>query len=182
MPNVQTIHLNRSLVHNIRCVIYVEEQTIVMAHTITGLGTTTGNATITVTFPDLDVGSYIWRIIDTKNNSVYRTGIYSVIESMPAKTFVGLAYGSTITWDYSDGYNAKVTLTGDAILDIQNAENGDAGTIVVIQDAVGGRTLTLPGLEINGGVSFSSSPGVINILAWLYDGENFYWNAGNEYS
>jgi len=184
MASTETIYLNRSIPNDVRCVIYVDGSTTTMSHTVVNNGNTTGNAILTVTFPTVSEGSYVWRIFDVKNNSVYRTSIYSFRESVPNKDFVSLTDGETITWDYDDGYNAKVTLGGNRTLEIENAEDGDAGTLVVKQDAVGSRTLTLPSgsLEINGSITLTTTANAIDILAWLYDGTNYYWNVGNGYA
>lgn len=184
MATTQTIYLNRSLPDTVKCVIYIDGSATTMTHIVVNTGKTTGNAILTVTFPTVAEGSYVWRVFDVKNNSVYRTSIYTFQESVPAKTFVSLTDGATITWDYDDGYNAKVTLGGNRTLAISNAEDGDAGTLVVKQDAQGSRTLTLPSgsLDINAGITLSTTANAIDILAWLYDGTNFYWNIGNGYA
>ena len=55
-----------------------------------------------------------------------------------------LTDGATIAYDVSNGVNAKVTLGGDRTLAaITNAAEGQSGSLTVIQDATGGRALTL---------------------------------------
>jgi hypothetical protein len=55
-----------------------------------------------------------------------------------------LTDGATIAYDVSSGVNAKVTLGGDRTLAaITNAAEGQSGSLTVIQDATGGRALTL---------------------------------------
>jgi hypothetical protein len=54
-----------------------------------------------------------------------------------------LTYGSTISWDMSKGYNAKVTLTGNpaSIAAPTNAIAGFTYVLRIIQDATGSRTI-----------------------------------------
>ena len=55
-----------------------------------------------------------------------------------------LTDGATISYDVSNGVNAKVTLGGDRTLAaIANAAEGQSGSLTVIQDATGGRALSL---------------------------------------
>jgi hypothetical protein len=103
------------------------------------------------------------------------------------KSFLTLTDDTAIFWDYLLGYSAEVTLGGNRTLGIANVSNGDYGTLKVIQDGVGNRTLTLSGsnLVINGGegsMLLTSNPNAIDILSFVYDGTNFLWNAGYNYT
>jgi len=61
-----------------------------------------------------------------------------------------LTDGATIAYDVSNGVNAKVTLGGDRTLAaITNAAEGQSGSLTVIQDATGGRALTLDASQID---------------------------------
>ena len=82
--------------------------------------------------------------------------------------------GPTITWDIQKGYNAHVTLKGNRTLVITNLTPGDYGTIVVSQDIVGARTLTVPAGSIvsnNGLGSLTLTPIVYakDIVCFYYD-------------
>jgi hypothetical protein len=93
----------------------------------------------------------------------------------------------TVTWNMAtQSYNAKVTLAGNRALSITNVSSGMSGLLIVIQDGTGGRTLTPPaGSYIaDGRTSFplSSIAGRRDILAWTYDGTNFYWTIANNYT
>ena len=105
------------------------------------------------------------------------------------KTFITLDDdSSTITWDYSTGYNAIITLTGTSgKLNITNVMNGDYGTLIVCQDAIGSKTMTLPSGSfcVNGGggtITFSSTPTAVDIISFVYNGTNFFWSAGYNYT
>lgn len=96
-----------------------------------------------------------------------------------------LTDGATVTWNYgfdpSDvGALASVTLAGNRTLAISGVSAGNSGTLIVRQDATGGRTLTLPAgsLVVNGGggaITLSSGANNVDIISFLYDGTNYYW-------
>lgn len=110
------------------------------------------------------------------------------VDSGVKKELQTLTDAATITWDYSLGFNAQVTLTATRILDAPtNIENGDYGTLKIIQGGAGGYSLTLPASfkVINGGagvIALSSNPGEEDILSWYYDGTSFYVNLGTNYN
>ena len=100
--------------------------------------------------------------------------------------FQTLSYAASKTWDIDNGYNAKITLTGDCSLTITNADNGSSGCLIVIQDATGGRTLSFASPTYNkvidgGLLTLDESANVINILTFVSDGTNLYWSYGNNY-
>jgi len=102
---------------------------------------------------------------------------------------VTLTDGATITWATGGARqnNATVTLGGNRTLDITGEVDGATGLLIVKQDGSGGRSLTLPGssLVINdggGAVTLSTGPSDVDILTWYYDGTNFFWTIGVNYS
>lgn len=103
--------------------------------------------------------------------------------------FSVLSDGATITWATNGARinNAKVTLGGNRTLDITGEVDGASGVLIVIQDSTGSRTLTLPGSSkvIGGGagaVTLSTVANSIDVLSWIYDGTNFYWTKGLNYT
>jgi hypothetical protein len=103
-----------------------------------------------------------------------------------APAFVTLSDGATITWATS-GYPvsyAKVTLGGNRTLSITGAVAGCSGTLVVIQDGTGSRTLTLPSgsLGIGGAPVLSTTASAKDVLAWVYDGTNYFWTIGKAFA
>ena len=102
----------------------------------------------------------------------------------PVKTFGTLVDAATIVWDYTDGYNAQVTLGGNRILGTPSGVvNGDYGTLKIIQDVTGGRTLTLPATfkVVNGGagaITLTAAANAVDILTWTYDGTDFWVTLG----
>jgi len=102
---------------------------------------------------------------------------------------ITLTDGATVTWATGGARqnNARVTLGGNRTLDITGEVDGATGLLIVKQDGTGGRTLTLPGssLVINDGggtVTLSTGANEIDILTWYYDGTNFFWTIGVNYS
>lgn len=60
--------------------------------------------------------------------------------------YVAVTYASTITLDFSAGYNFSTTLTGNLVLaNPTNMKVGQSGIISLTQDATGGRTVTFGG-------------------------------------
>ena len=100
------------------------------------------------------------------------------------KTFGTLVDAATIVWDYTDGYNAQVTLGGNRILGTPSSVvNGDYGTLKIIQDVTGGRTLTLPATfkVVNAGagaITLTAAANAVDILTWTYDGTDFWVTLG----
>jgi len=180
MSTVQTISLNKSIPNGVIVKLYDDGQPSTLSHTVNNSET----GEIVVTFPSWEVGSYRYRVFHQTKGYVLREGIYVIDEEQPTKTFQSLTDGATITWNIEDGYNATVTLGGNRTLSITNAVSGDSGTLIVKQDAVGSRTLTLPSgsKEMAGSITLSTAANSIDIIAWLYDGTNYYWNFGGAYA
>jgi hypothetical protein len=102
----------------------------------------------------------------------------------PDKSFVTLTDGAIVHWDIASNYNAKITLQGNRQLVLDNIRNGDSGTLIVEQDAVGSRLLTLPAnsLFIEGSLTLSTVSNAVDILAFLYDGINYHWVIGEAFA
>ena len=96
---------------------------------------------------------------------------------------------STISWNPTLGLNASVTLGGNRTLSFFSTPTaGSYGTLVVTQDATGGRTLTLPstankvlGSSSTTTIALSTAASAKDILNFYYDGTNCYWNIGQGY-
>ena len=106
-----------------------------------------------------------------------------------ASTPQTLADGSPISWNPALGLNAGVTLVGNRTLSFSTAPpTGAYGTLVVKQDATGGRTLSLPSVanKILGSTStttigLSAAANAIDIVNFCFDGTNYFWNVGQGY-
>jgi hypothetical protein len=97
----------------------------------------------------------------------------------PLKAFKTLTDAATITWDYSEGYNATVVLSGNRILaEPTNMEDGDYGYLRIVQDVTGGRTLTLPASfkVVNNGagaIALSTAANAIDSIAIVKVGSTY---------
>ena len=117
------------------------------AGTITVSGTPTGNFTITV--PSV-------------------TGTLALTQTQTA-----LTDGATITWDVGASMRGRVTLGGNRTLSITNPASGMVGTLEVIQDATGSRTLTHNAVSI----PLASAANAVTILRFYYNGTNYRWES-----
>jgi hypothetical protein len=106
--------------------------------------------------------------VSTTDNTLSVTG-GAVIGTK--KSVLTLTDGATVTWNMTSGYNAELLIGGNRTLDIDNAQEGDYGTVIVTQDGTGGRTLAVP----DGVVTLNSGIDEITILSFYYDGVTFYW-------
>jgi hypothetical protein len=103
-----------------------------------------------------------------------------------AQAFTTLPDGATVTWAASSP-NAEVTLEGDRTLSITGASSGWSGTLIVKQDATGGRTLALPSHSyVNnagaGAITLTSAANAQDELTVSYDGTNYYWDYAKNYT
>lgn len=102
--------------------------------------------------------------------------------------------GTTLTWNVSGlSTNFQATLTANTTLNLTNVRNGDYGTIIVTQDAVGSRTITFGTVNgagtthrvTNGGFGspiLTSNANAIDILTFTYNGSTMFWTVGNDYT
>lgn len=112
-------------------------------------------------------------------NDVIDVEIYTTVNVNLPKTFGTITYSTTPSWDYTTGYNKKITLTGAATLAITGDSDGDYGTLFVTQDATGGRVLTLPAGDNTTGVSPVTTANVVTLYSYVKNGSVRYWNASN---
>jgi hypothetical protein len=106
-----------------------------------------------------------------------------------ASTPQALTDAATISWNPSSGLNASVTLADNRTLGFSTAPpTGAYGTLVVKQDATGGRTLTLPsaankilGSSSTTTIGLSTAANAIDIVNFYFDGTNYFWNVGQGY-
>ena len=113
----------------------------------------------------------------------------SVTSPLYVSTPQALASGATISWNPANGLNAAVTLDQNSTLSFSaTPAAGTYGTLVITQDATGGRTITLPstankilGSASTTTIALSAEPSAKDILNFYYDGTNCYWNIGQGY-
>lgn len=111
----------------------------------------------------------------------------NLISGGQIKAFQTLTDAANIAWDYALGYNAEVTLTASRILDEPtNVADGDYGTLVIVQDGVGGHTLTIPGsfkfVNSAAGITLSAAPNSIDSISWVKRGADFLVTFGSNFN
>jgi hypothetical protein len=107
-----------------------------------------------------------------------------------APDFALLTDAATVTWTLDPSVfeqTAKVTLGGSRTLAFSGAIAGMRGVLKVVQGGSGSYALTLPGGSKvigtgAGAVTLSTAVGSIDFLSWIYDGTNFFWNYGLDYT
>ncbi len=125
--------------------------------------------------------------------NIYTSGTGKVVANTTvtapqfASTVQTLTDGATITFNANNGSNAAVTLAGNRTLAFSNVVAGSYYTLIVIQDATGGRTLTLPANSkvIGGGsgaVTLSSTASSVDLITFYYDGTIYYVTYGTNYN
>lgn len=98
------------------------------------------------------------------------------------ETQTTLTDGATIGWDVTSGRIRRVTLGGNRTLAISNAVDGDYGTLEVIQDGTGNRTLTfavscyVAGLGLSTTCPIRRTANARSVVFWWYNGSNFFVN------
>jgi len=113
-----------------------------------------------------------------------------LIRKLISPIFQSLTGGDGVTnisWNYRLGYNAEVILSGvpsaRTLDEPTNVSEGDYGTLNVVQDAIGAKTLTLPASfkVVSGGsgaISVTATPNATDVISWVYDGTNFLVSFG----
>ena len=103
----------------------------------------------------------------------------------PIKAFQNIdTLFATVLWDLAFGYNAEITLDGSKTLaEPTSVADGDYGTLIITQDAVGSHTLTLPASfkVVNGGagaITLSTAPNSVDSISWVKKGTDFLVSVG----
>ena len=89
---------------------------------------------------------------------------------------------TTINWNIKKGYNSKLILNSNKILVLEQLTSGDYGTIELVQDSTGSRTLTLPlnsivmGTQGGSTLTLTTTPNAIDIVSFYNNGTTLYWS------
>jgi hypothetical protein len=161
---------------------------------VKGTGTTAMTASANIPVADVTGAAPLASptFTGTVTTSTINTGALSatsVNTPIYASTPQTLTDDATISWNPTLGLNASVTLAGNRTLSFTSTPAaGSYGTLVVTQDATGGRTLTLPstankvlGSSSTTTITLSTTANAKDILNFYYDGTNCYWNIGQGY-
>lgn len=110
--------------------------------------------------------------LETSMNTIYATAV--------------LVDGANIVFDATLLRGAYVVLGGNRTLSFNGFDEGMNLTLVVAQDATGGRTLTLPACKVvtggNGGVTLTPAPNAEDILTFYKVNGTIYCNYGKNYN
>lgn len=93
--------------------------------------------------------------------------------------------GTSLAIDWDNGNVQTVTLTDNTTLSFSSAKAGAAYTLIIKQDATGGRTITWPTMKWAGGTALTSptsAANAIDIVTIVYDGTDFYAAYNQDFS
>lgn len=94
-----------------------------------------------------------------------------------------LTYAATITPDVANGTIQKITLTGNVTFSaFANPVAGQSMTLIVTQDATGGRTLTSTMKFSGGSKTLSTAANSVDIISVFYDGSTYYASLGKGFA
>lgn len=124
-------------------------------HTATGTGNLVKETSPTIATPTLT---------SPVQSDTVATGIYDNGNSGTLKEI-----------DWSNGDVQKVTLTGNCTFTYANAVAGQRLTLLLVEDATGGRTITLPTSKYPEATApdFDTTANAINVIVVIYDGTNY---------
>jgi hypothetical protein len=139
---------------------FIEARTISAAGLATGGGDLSANRTITV--PAEDAAGF--RTGTATNEALTAGGVYS------AADIVSLTDAATIAVDMATFINATVTLGGNRTLGApSNPKVGQSGTIYIVQDGTGSRTLAFhANYKFAGGTAPTVTPAASAVTALHY--------------
>jgi hypothetical protein len=94
-----------------------------------------------------------------------------------------LTDSGTVSWNYSLGFNAVVTIAGNRNISITGVTAGDYGTLKIIQGSTGSYRINFSTSHKfpNATYSFSTTGGRWDIYGFFYDGTYFNWTYNNNY-
>jgi hypothetical protein len=129
---------------------------------------------------------------DVDDTEIYVTGItagsvnlyFYFIEGVLSdyiltNVFQTLVSSTSINMNVNNGKNATLVLAHNATLTLSNLSSGDQGSIIITQDGVGNRTISLsptPKIKDNGAGTIALSTGStdVDIIKYIYDGSNLF--------
>jgi hypothetical protein len=132
---------------------------------------------------DLHTGLLLFNT--TQNNFEYYNGTAWTSIGAGGNTMQSLKDSAVIYWDVAVAGTKRVKLSGNRSLTITGLQPGSEGRLIIQQDSIGMRKLTLPpnsfvNNEGNGLLTLSQSASTADIASFVYDGVNFYWTLQRE--
>jgi len=82
--------------------------------------------------------------------------------------------GAGLTINWNNGPIQKVTLNGNATLSFSNPVAGSTYTLILVQDSVGGKSITLTGWDFGDNApNYNTGANKKNVVSGLYDGSEY---------
>lgn len=133
---------------------------------------TNGRKWITAT----TVGDRVQYKLQFDNGTTWQevTGVtFPVTNGQPGIYDAGnIGAGLTINWN--NGPIQKVTLNGNATLSFSNPVAGSTYTLILVQDSVGGKSITLTGWDFGDNApNYNTGANKKNVVSGLYDGTEY---------
>lgn len=146
---------------------------------INGIGTGCSILNSSVQGGTLSIDHVSARTVISRNTTLINS-VGSNITIKSADTPQTLTDATTVVWNMDLGFNSKLVIGGNRTLSITNVKPGQYGTIKIVQDATGGRTLALPASSkvANAGAGvlpLSTAGSAIDIATFYYDGTEYIW-------
>lgn len=121
----------------------------------------------------------------TLNNFEYYNGSAWTSIGAGGSSMQSLKDSAVINWNLAVAGTKRVKLSGNRSLNITGLQPGSEGRLIIQQDSIGMRKLSLPSNsfvnnEGNGVLTLSQPAGTSDIATFLYDGVNFYWTLQRE--
>ncbi|MET0464037.1 MAG: hypothetical protein ABW007_12825 [Chitinophagaceae bacterium] len=121
----------------------------------------------------------------TLNNFEYYNGSAWTSIGAGGSAMQSLKDSAVINWNLAVAGTKRIRLSGNRSLNITGLQPGSERRLIIQQDSIGMRKLTLPGNsfvnnEGNGVLNLSQAAGTADIASFLYDGVNFYWTLQRE--
>jgi len=152
----------------------------------TTVGGTANVLVITTTGANISgTGNFTGNVVVGNISSTGLGNIANVIfTKYSEKVIAGGSTGAvTLTPDAAAGTIYNYTLTGNITLNaLGNAVAGTGMTIILTQDATGGRTLTSTMKFLGGTKTLSTSANAIDIMSVFYDGTTYYASLGKGFA
>jgi hypothetical protein len=122
-----------------------------------------------------ELGSAAFKDVGTSGDSVPLLNTANTFSKAQTFDVVTLTDAASISWDWSLGPIAKVTLTDDRVLAAPTGTNGKAGTwsLFVYQDGSGGHTLTLDAIYLppdGEALELAAEAGKFDVITFVTDG------------
>jgi hypothetical protein len=124
-------------------------------------------------------------VVATSAGATFDTAVVAAVLGPVSPAFTVLADAATVSWS-TTGHpvvNATLTIGGNRTLAIAGSVSGQRGTLLLTQDGTGSRTLTLPSGSIKeAGFALSTAAGAKDLLAFMFDGTNYWWSIHKAYA